>query len=145
MSSVIKINFSVQNILKNKVDDIVFGMIRTFIYVGEACVKRARRRGSKKSASNGSYMDQTGNLRASVGYVVLYNGTVQGKSNIAAEGQKLIEELMPKYRTGLILIVVAGMNYAAHVEARNYDVLTSAELKAEELIPKMLKKIGFTQ
>jgi hypothetical protein len=40
------------------------------------------------------------------------------------------------------LILVAGKEYAAYVSAR-YDVLDSAELLAEKLLPGILKKLGF--
>jgi hypothetical protein len=36
------------------------------------------------------------------------------------------------------------MNYAAYVERNGYNVLTSAELLADELVPKLLKQLGFT-
>ncbi|TXD47340.1 hypothetical protein [Polaribacter sp. IC073] len=137
MKSAIKVNFSVEDLLKGKVDSLVGKMIQSFLYVGDKCVSEGR--------NNGSYIDRTGNLRASIGYVVLYNGKVQGKSKIAPKSQKLLEELTPKYNKGVVLVVVAGMNYAASVEAKNYNVLTSAELLAERLVPRMLKKVGFTE
>jgi len=37
---------------------------------------------------------------------------------------------------------VAGMKYAAYVEARNYNVLSSAELLAEKEVPKLLKALS---
>lgn len=33
------------------------------------------------------------------------------------------------------------MNYASYVEAMGHDVLTSAELLAEQIIPTLLKKL----
>lgn len=35
------------------------------------------------------------------------------------------------------------MNYAAYVEARNYNVITSAELLANKLVPQIMKQLGF--
>ena len=35
------------------------------------------------------------------------------------------------------LIVVAGMNYAAYVQRKGYDVLTSSELLAEQLVRQL--------
>ena len=39
------------------------------------------------------------------------------------------------------LVVVAGMNYAAYVEAKGYNVLSSAEHLAERELPRMLDKL----
>ena len=54
-------------------------------------------------------------------------------------------EARSEYRRGLflvisvVLIVCAGMKYAAYVESIHHkDVLTSAELKAESLVNKLL-------
>ena len=43
-------------------------IINTFCYVGEQCIVEAR--------DNGDYTDQTGNLRSSIGYAVLWNGKI---------------------------------------------------------------------
>lgn len=134
-----KLLTNIDKMLSDRLDRMIRALINTFIYIGERCVTEAR----EKTPSEGSYQDRTGNLRNSLGYVVLYNGIVQGKKNITKLNEKLVEELMMKYNTGIVLIVVAGMNYAAYVEAKNYDVLTSAELYAEKLVPEMLHKLGF--
>lgn len=98
-------------------------------------------------------MDQTGNLTASMGYVLTYNGQVIRTAgfekiggNTAAEtgkkeGRELAMSLVPKFKKGYSLIVVAGMNYAYAVESRGYNVLASAELFAERELPNMLKRI----
>lgn len=51
-----------------KRDEIVSNIITRLSYIGEKCVKIARERGD--------YFDQTGNLRSSIGYIVLYDGKV---------------------------------------------------------------------
>lgn len=114
--------------------------VKAFTYVGEACLREAR--------ENGNYIDRTGNLRASIGYVVLVDGKTVSESGYSnteggAKGEKLISDLKKQYSKGIVLIVSAGMNYAAYVEARNYNVITSAELLAEKLVPQILTKIGF--
>ncbi len=128
-------NFSIDDLLRGKYQKLVKKMIDTLVLVGEKCVTEAK--------NNGSYQDQTGNLRNSIGYVVLYNGVVQSQFVKNEHSKKLLEELIPKYSEGLVLIVVAGMNYATYVEAKNYNVLTSAELLAEQEVPKMLRQLGF--
>lgn len=98
-----------------------------------------------------SYQDQTGNLRSSVGYVIADNGKIltmssfdvvkNGKegSNI---GKEYIKDVVSKHPEGVALIVVAGMNYASYVSDRGKDVIDSAELLADKLVPRMLKKLG---
>lgn len=113
-------------------------------YVGLECVKEARQ--------NGKYTDRTGNLRSSIGYVVLENGIPIKKGgyqkvlNTATEAQtksdSLISSLAATYKTGLVLIVLAGMDYAVYVEAKGYNVLNSAETLAKKLVPQMLKELG---
>jgi hypothetical protein len=119
-------------------------LCRTLSRVGEECVNYAR--------IHGGYMDQTGNLRSSIGYIVLDEGRIfkQGDftqvkdgSNGIKEGKEFLNELISKHSIGIVLIVVAGMNYAAYVEARYYDVISGSELQAEVLVPSILKQLGF--
>lgn len=118
-------------------------IITNLSYVGETAIIIAR--------EEGDYRDITGNLRSSIGYVVLQDGKVITKAIVertkdGTEGAKQLEELLPKlqseYRTGFALIVVAGMNYAAYVEDIHHRVvLSSAKLKAEELAKELLNRL----
>ena len=101
---------------------------------------------------SGSYNDITGNLRSSIGYVLLVDGKpvvtgaskqYSGKDGNGEAGppaaEALLQSLQAKFPWGVVLIVCAGMKYAAYVEAVHHkDVLTSAELKAESLAKKLL-------
>jgi hypothetical protein len=117
-------------------------LINTLAYVGEACVRTAR--------IGGSYKDQTGNLRSSVGYVIVKDGRVirtssfetekQGGSG-SAEGRKFAEAKAREFPKGITLIVVAGMNYAAYVSATGRDVLDSAELRAGQLVSQLMNQL----
>lgn len=107
-------------------------------YIGEQCVRDAR--------LTGSYTDRTGNLRSSIGYVIVDRGqvsfesafpTVKNGSEGPKEGKAYAYELANQYSSGIALIVVAGMNYAAYVQRRGYNVTASAELIAEQLIKQM--------
>ena len=60
-------------------------------------------------------------------------------------GAAFARQLVKEFPSGIVLIVVAGMNYAAHVSARGYNVLDSAELLAEQLVPSLMKQLGFTK
>ena len=117
-------------------------LLNTLMYVGQQCVNAAR--------TNGSYTDQTGNLRSSIGYVVAVDGKIIGGSSFdvvkggaegGSTGKAYATEIVSHYPKGTVLIVVAGMHYAKYVAAKGLDVIASAELKAQELIPKLLKQL----
>lgn len=122
-------------------------VVRNLAYIGEKCVNAAR--------STDSYKDQTGNLRSSIGYVIVEDGNIINMSDFAASdkgtdrvtgqntGKSYIKELAAKFSQGYCLIVVAGMNYACYVSAKGLDVLDSSELLADSLVSKMLKELGF--
>ena len=130
--------------IDQSIDQALEVIVNTFLYVGESCIREAR--------DNGSYMDQTGNLRSSIGYVVVVDGQIVRKNVVdlvkngtegTKEAEAFLERLASEHSTGICLIVVAGMNYASYVEGRGYNVLTSAELLAERLVPQLLEQIGF--
>lgn len=83
------------------------------------------------------YEDRSGNLTSSIGYVLIDNGQVideYGFEQIkptATEGptagRNYAAQLASSYTSGLGVIVVAGMNYAAYVEARNLGGMTAGE------------------
>lgn len=142
----IKANFNLAQIRKRfdavnaRVDAAILAALKR---LGEACVKVAR--------ENGNYIDQTGNLRSSTGYLIVSNGKIvesafetaikdtDGKG--ANTGRRYAEELAGKYTSGYALIVVAGMSYAAAVESLSKDVLTSAEAYANKKLPEMIEQL----
>lgn len=120
--------------------------IRALSYLGEMCVTEAKDRPQESS-----WFDQSGNLRSSIGYVIVHNGKIikysdftqvkKGSDGIK-EGKELAKELAKQYKSGYALIVVAGMNYAELVEAMdNKNVLASAELFARKELPSMMQKL----
>jgi hypothetical protein len=135
----------IENHLKASADAKIKVLVNTLCYVGEQCIIEAR--------IAGNYQDQTGNLRSSIGYAVIRDGMVVQQGYIdktktgnegASEGKVFLESKIEKAKKkGLVLIVTAGMNYAEYVEARGYNVLTSAELKANSLVKSMMTKLGF--
>jgi len=137
-------NSAIDDYISNLIERKTQVIIRNLCYVGEKCINEAR--------TNGGYKDQTGNLRSSVGYVVVADGNVIQMSSFeqvkkgtkgASEGQSYAKQLIGKFPQGICLIVVAGMNYATYVSAKGYNVLDSSELLAEKLVPEMLEKLGF--
>ena len=136
----------IDNFIESKIKQMRDVILHNLKYVAEEVLNTAR--------TNGNYEDQTGNLRHSVGYIIVENGAtvlasadVEIKSGVGANGVKMgkkyAEQLAQKYTKGIVLIVYAGMNYASYVSAKGYDVLDSAELTAEKLVPQMLKQLGF--
>ena len=120
-------------------------LVRQLLYCAEQITNAAR--------DTRSYQDQTGNLRSSLGCIVAIDGKVvnevgfqqtlngsEGVKNGKEYIRKILAEQFPK---GIVLVAVAGMNYAGYVSARGYDVLDSAELLAEKLVPQYLKQLGF--
>ena len=100
-------------------------LILALTYIGENFVRDAR--------IKGNYKDHTGNLRSSIGYGV-YNNGKQVKLSVTAsendnngDGVKTAVKVIEKnvLKKGIVLIVVAGMEYAYAVESKGYDVLTA--------------------
>ena len=103
--------------------------------LGEIVVKYAR--------EHGNYTDRTANLRNSIGYLVVHSGNVvtssfegntaptigKGSNSDMAHNKGLdharsVAKELDKTKT--YLVWVAGMEYAAYVEANGYDVIQSS-------------------
>lgn len=93
-----------------------------------------------------TYTDHTGNLTNSISYAIVrhkeilyYNEVQREEANAAAlkVAMKMAESLSDAYS----LIVVAGMNYAAFVESRGYNVILPAELKAKQEFTNKVKPL----
>ncbi len=135
-------------IMKVRVERIEKAIILRLKRAGENFVKNAR--------DNGTYNDRTGNLRSSIGYVVLKNG-VQQSQNFRQVGKgkdgpptarNVIDEVKGKFQQGYVLICVAGMDYAAAVESKGRDVITAsshlAEAELKEAIGQLARNIART-
>lgn len=114
--------------------------------IGEQFVNDAR--------ENGSYTDRTGNLRSSIGYVILKNGQQIGGGGFKGgegerKGNDVLNGAKARYPVGYVLIVVAGMDYAAAVESKGRDVLSGSAPAATERLKKAMaaltRKIGQMQ
>lgn len=129
--------------IEQQIERVTTATIRALMYVGERCLNEARQ--------TDSYKDRTGNLRSSLGYIIVMDGKIVHQSDFAVvkqghEGSKsgiqYAKELARQFPEDIALIVVAGMHYAVYVAAKGYDILDSAELLADRLVPKMLKQVG---
>lgn len=133
--------------LKVKADELTDFLVFRLEQIGVECIKIARK--------PGTYHDVTGNLRSSINFEVLVNGQpvrqgtteqfdgTQGHGeNGPTEAQKLLNSLHSQYPKGVVLVVVAGMSYAAYVEnIRHKVVLTEAKYEAEKLIKQLLGNV----
>ena len=139
----ISANFNINDIdatFKALLAEVDRQLIESLTSVGEEAVKLA-----KMIPPERGFKDRTGNLRSSIGYVVLVDGkpvnvafaAVKGGHAGVNEGQRLALQVGSKTE-GCALVVVAGMNYAVHVESKGRDVLTSAEKFAEKEVAKHL-------
>lgn len=142
-------SFKVRAKLEADLDKILRAFIATLAYLGEMCVNEAR--------NSGSYSDQTGNLRSSIGYVIVHDGKIvkedfkrikkitKSKKPLDGytgmdSGLSLAHTLATKIN-GIGLIVVAGMNYAVYVEAMEFNVLTTAEALCKSKFKPMMKQL----
>lgn len=119
----------IANVIKQRKKRIEEAIILNLHKVGEQFVVRAR--------DNDTYKDRTGNLRSSIGYIVLKNGRQVAQNFLSLGGKEgvkfaklTVKEVAEKFPTGFVLICVAGMNYAAAVESKGYDVITGASILA---------------
>lgn len=119
-------------------------IIRLLQYGGETFVQYARK--------NKAYRDCTGNLRSSIGYIILKDGQKFSenfeKSGSGTDqaiglqaGSKLAKEVARMYPMGFVLIGVAGMEYAAYVEATGREVISSSSKRAEDMMRKAMERV----
>ena len=136
----------VEAYLKAEAERIQKLTIRALANLGEQCVSLARDRTPELS-----WIDRTGNLRSSIGYIITHNGNIvqysdfqqvkQGSEGVKT-GRNFAEKIAKQFSSEYVLVVVAGMNYAEYVEAMdNKDVLATPELFANKELPKMFERL----
>lgn len=146
----------VSRLTKQHVENLETALVNRFIRVGLQFVRLARK--------NGAYRDQTGNLRSSIGFIVLKGTQIvyenfepagrgattpkyseSGKkrgANATIQGRNAAKDAMGRVKLGgVTLVVVAGMDYASDVEHRGKDVLTASSLQAEKLLLESIQKV----
>lgn len=118
-------------------------IVQMLQYCGESAVRFAR--------ENGNYQDRTGNLRSSVGYLIVQDGREVAQSDFNAvsanggegstTGLDYARKIAAENNKGIVLIVVAGMNYALYVERRGHDVLSGSQLEAERIYNQLIQRL----
>lgn len=139
-----------QLVIAQKVARIEQATLDILIRVGEQFVTDAR--------STTTYKDVTGNLRSSIGYVVLKDGKQLVSNfqqippkNLAAKiksggkvikplydgrkkGEALAKKIASEHPIGFCIVGVAGMQYSISVEARGFDVITGSSITAQDAL-----------
>ncbi|GGF00140.1 hypothetical protein SAMN05443634_105159 [Chishuiella changwenlii] len=138
----LKANFSnsdLSNYHKKIEQDIYNKAIQTYQYLGESIVAYAK--------GDVGFMDQTGNLRSSIGYVLFVNGQVykesyEGKQEGIRAGKDLAKDLASSLRRApIVLVITAGMNYAYQVETRGKNVISGSENYAKQQADSIVKQL----
>ncbi len=113
----------VQNIFEDYIDERVNREMAVLQKIGEEFVNKAK--------DNGTYQNWTHNLRNSIGYIIVWDGEIQkqgisGKSEGGIKAKEFAAKIKAEYPKGMILIGFAGMEYAAAVETKGFDVISSS-------------------
>ena len=124
--------------------------VRILKRVGRETVKGIR------DSDFSNWDDQTGNLRSSIGFIIVHDGNlIQKEGFVRVDGPKrdkatsdgsvlgidYAESLARQYPKGYALIIVAGMDYAAYVEdIKGKQVLTGGELFANNRLAELMEK-----
>jgi hypothetical protein len=99
--------------------------------------------------ASAGYEDQTSNLKGSIGGVVLDNGRKVAEKGFDSDGsegnatgREFVNSLIGNHPSGLVMIIVAGMEYATYQEDfHNNNVLKKSELKMQRELPIMMKRL----
>lgn len=151
---------SIDRYIASELERLQEASIRSLCVVGEQAVNAAKSaqgpdpstyRGRRIPPHQPNFIDWTANLRSSIGYVVVIDGKVVNEkfeqvkdgNDGVKEGASFARSLAKKFPQGVCLILVAGMEYAYYVKKRGYDVIDSGELLARNLVPKLLKQLGY--
>lgn len=124
-------------------------ILRNLNYLGMKCIQIAK--------STDTYIDRTGNLRNSIGYVIVKHGQIlesqfpvdgrgpeysQATESGEVVGEEFAKELAKIYSDGYALIIVAGMYYASYVEDYHHlPVLQPAENLAKSELDRVAQNI----
>ncbi|WP_131535460.1 hypothetical protein [Pedobacter nototheniae] len=139
----IKAQFSkaeIRKAIKAKIEEYRDAVTDRLKYSGEEFINLAR--------TSGEYTDRTGNLRNSIGYMLLYNQKIKGEGFVGSgglsvkEAKKIARRIARDNPDGFLLVGVAGMDYAAAVEAKGKDVITGSSQKVGRLLKASLKRLN---
>jgi hypothetical protein len=135
----------IERVLNRFEGDVRAKAIEFYKYIGENFVNMAR--------DKGNYTDRTGNLRSSIGFVIVEDGEILYEDyQLADKGTdrdtgvqtaKEFAQHMIGQLEGIGLVGFAGMEYAAAVEGRDgYDVIDGSTPSVARLMRETLQAMS---
>ncbi|MEI6865564.1 hypothetical protein [Flavicella sp.] len=127
-------NSQIMRALTHFKKEVDFKSLSGLHYIGEQFVNNAR--------ELNTYLDNTGNLRSSIGYIILNDGDIVDMNfkSKGADGEtgklkgiEIAAKVASLYPSGFVLIGVAGMEYARYVESMGLDVITGSQPESSEI------------
>lgn len=124
----LKVTFDEQASLREQmavVERIRQDVIKSQSIAGEKFVTDCR--DQVQDHSLGTYVDDTANLRHSIGYFIRIDGVIEMENtNATGEAKEAVLAAINDIPVvdGIQLIGLAGMNYASHVESKGYNVMS---------------------
>ena len=124
-------------------------LLDRLVLLGEFCYEEA--------ITRITYTHRKGILASSTGFIVVKDGKKYAEGGFLAVhgpemtdedpdgtliGREYAESLIAEYPTGYAMIFVAGADYAGYVEAKGFNVITSAHIWAEQEAIKILNGMG---
>lgn len=106
-----------------------------------------------EARATGSYQDQTGNLRASIGYMIKNKGKIvsenfkdgygrTGGTDGMNKAHALADRVSSIYGDQLVAVLVAGEDYAVYVESMGFEVISGSMLHFAKRFEQNFKAMG---
>ncbi len=116
--------------------------------VDKAIIEMLKNRGEDfvtEARSQRTWKDRTTNLRSSIGFFIFYGdkmieGNVEGTAEGQSEARSTVASIDKSDGT-YYLFGIAGMEYAAAVESKGYNVITEQSITILPLIEGDMKKL----
>lgn len=136
---------ALDKLIDQKVDTWLDSIMEKYRKAGKQFTERAR---SRTKAAHHSFGNITWNLRSSIGYLLVYNGvvkesyfpTLQGAPEGSGKGDEYAREIASYVNDGqgVLLVCVAGMEYAYFVQSKGYDVIKGSSVYFDQELTSML-------
>lgn len=132
----------VESYINGKVTDWFNDIAEELCTAGQKAMESAK----AKTREQGGFGNITFNLRSSIGWLVQIDGQefrkefspVSGGKEGVRVGIEFARSIAGKFKDGIVLVLVAGMDYAIYVKQRNRDVIQSSGVTMEaELLEAM--------
>lgn len=136
---------ALDRLIDQKVDTWLDSIMEKYRKAGKQFAERAR---SRTKAAHHSFGNITWNLRSSIGYLLLKDGvvqesyfpTLQGAPEGSVTGDAYAREIAAdsSFDKGIVLICVAGMDYAYFVQSKGFDVIKGSSVYFDQELTSML-------